>query len=287
MVPSVDHELRVRVERAMGRLVGARCEALARVAPHTGATRRPFGGGWLVASGHGRQVNRAVGIADDDLGAAQVEELEEFFDERGLPPSIEIPSWAAGRLVVLLGRRGYTPVEFTNVYVRRPGRAPRLPRRISLAEVGRADDALWRRVVASAHEPDDDTSRQAGEEHARAMAALDDAVGLIARVDGQVAGYGSVQYDGSIAWLSGSATLPAFRDRGVQSTLVAHRLGLAAMRGCEWVTASATPDTPSARNLERFDFRLAYTRLVLTRGGNVDRGRVRGRAEAEEWLDPV
>ncbi len=287
MVPTVDHELRARVERAVGRLLGARCEALARVVPDAGATRRPFGGGWLIASGPGRHTNKAVGITDDELDDAHVDELEEFYEERGLSPSIEIPSWAPSSLVTLLGRRGYTPVEFANVYVRPPLRAPRLPRRVELVEVTDADDALWRRVLAVAHGLDDGPARIAGEEHARAMAGLADVTGVIARVDGEVAGYGSVQYDGPIAWLSGSATLPAFRDRGVQSTLVAHRLGLAADRGCEWVTASAAPDTASARNLERFEFRLAYTRLVLSRGGRAARQPGPEQREAAESLNTV
>ena len=63
----------------------------------------------------------------------------------------------------------------------------------------------------------------------------------------------------------GTATLPAFRNRGVQSALIERGLHEAALAGCEYAVVSTQPASGSQRNMERRGFRLAYTKLVMMR----------------------
>ena len=78
-------------------------------------------------------------------------------------------------------------------------------------------------------------------------------------------GCGSVQFVDGIAWLGGAATIPEFRQRGVQAALVAHRLGLAAEAGCELAAVSALSNGPSARNIVRLGFQHIHTQVVVQR----------------------
>ena len=48
---------------------------------------------------------------------------------------------------------------------------------------------------------------------------------MIARIDGELVGCGSLQPAEGVAWLGGAATRPEYRRRGVQSALLAHRIG--------------------------------------------------------------
>jgi GNAT superfamily N-acetyltransferase len=59
--------------------------------------------------------------------------------------------------------------------------------------------------------------------------------------------------------------LPEFRQRGVQSALIARRLHEAAKAGCEYAVVSTNPGSGSQRNMERRGFRVAYTKLVMMR----------------------
>jgi hypothetical protein len=70
---------------------------------------------------------------------------------------------------------------------------------------------------------------------------------------------------GEVAMLAGASTLPAYRNRGIQSNLAQVRLHHAATVGCKLATMGAVPGTSSHRNAERLGFRVAYSKLVLVR----------------------
>ena len=98
------------------------------------------------------------------------------------------------------------------------------------------------------------------------FASLPGDLSFLARIDGRVVGgcCGRIIPEARIAALYGTATLSAFRNRGVQSALIERRLHEAALAGCEYAVVSTQPATGSQRNMERRGFRLAYTKLVMT-----------------------
>jgi GNAT superfamily N-acetyltransferase len=82
---------------------------------------------------------------------------------------------------------------------------------------------------------------------------------FLARIDGQPAGTGALFADGGIGWTDWGATVPAFRGRGVQRALLAHRLRMADRAGLARVhtcTGSPAPGDPqhSYRNILRCGF---------------------------------
>ena len=89
---------------------------------------------------------------------------------------------------------------------------------------------------------------------------------MIARVDGELVGCGSLQPAEGVAWLGGAATRPEYRRRGVQSALLAHRIGKVQAR-CDLVAATALSGSTSARNMTRAGFTLAYVQVVMTQPG--------------------
>ena len=67
------------------------------------------------------------------------------------------------------------------------------------------------------------------------------------------------------AWLDFAATLPGYRGRGAQSSLLARRIRDAASLGCSELVVETAEETrergaPSYRNMLRFGFQLAYIR---------------------------
>ena len=112
-----DPELVRRIESSAARVSMATVAGFIGHAADDPARAVAFGDGALIAFGPGRYVNRAVGISLDDIGDDGVDELEAFYAASGVPPSLEVASWAPAALVARLGRRGYVVEWFRNVYV--------------------------------------------------------------------------------------------------------------------------------------------------------------------------
>ncbi len=75
-----------------------------------------------------------------------------------------------------------------------------------------------------------------------------------------------------LAQLTGAATRPAHRRRGVQSALLAARLREAAEWGCDLAVVTVLPGSKSQQNAQRRGFELLYTRAIFRRENAVDAG---------------
>jgi ribosomal protein S18 acetylase RimI-like enzyme len=84
----------------------------------------------------------------------------------------------------------------------------------------------------------------------------------LARVDGEPAGAALLTLDEDIGYLANASTLPEYRGRGVQTALIARRIGDAAACGCDTVCSGAAFGSVSQRNLQRAGLHVAYTKAV-------------------------
>ncbi len=97
------------------------------------------------------------------------------------------------------------------------------------------------------------------------MLAAEHSSAFLAFIGGEPVGGGAVLIHRGLALLAGAATLPAYRNRGVQGALHHARLTLARRSGCDLAAQGAQPGSTSQRNAERRGFRVAYTRAILVR----------------------
>lgn len=125
----------------------------------------------------------------------------------------------------------------------------------------------WQHVLADGLGNTDDEARRTSNEFALAVHGVPGNVDVIARIDGEVVGCGSVQPAEGVAWLGGAATRPEYRRQGVQSALLAYRIDKAQATGCDLVAATALSGSTSARNLARAGFTLAYVQVVMAQTG--------------------
>jgi ribosomal protein S18 acetylase RimI-like enzyme len=63
--------------------------------------------------------------------------------------------------------------------------------------------------------------------------------------------------------LFGAGTLPEFRGRGIQTTLLRTRMKAAAEAGCELAVVVTRRGTISERNCVRLGFRIAYSKATV------------------------
>ena len=262
----VDLEFARRLESA--EMIFPDCvEALLRYSPHNPAEALHVAGGIAFFGGVNYPANQTVGMGlDSEVTPADIDRVEEFFRSRGVPSTVVVSPLAHESLRALLGNRGYTIAEFNSVLIRRlRSEEPFVvPTGIVIERVTGETIQPWMSVIAKGFAQDIEVA----EDVFGGFAALPGALAFLARIEGKVVGGcgGRVIPEARIAALFGTATLPEYRRRGVQSALIAKRLHEAARAGCEYAVVSTHPGSGSQRNMERRRFRLAYTKAVMVRG---------------------
>ncbi|MEM7306868.1 MAG: GNAT family N-acetyltransferase [Planctomycetota bacterium] len=268
-------ELAARIEGAECRLVAESTRAAA------GPGREPFvrslAGGVATLAGAGSPLNKVAGLGfAGPLEPHELDDVEREFARRGQPVQVELSTLADPAVGALLTERDYVLRGFEDVL----GRAvaadgPPPPGEVEVRRSPAEELDAWLQVVVDGFAaPDDqglasheDFPREILEGVLRDMARAGGIDRYVALLDGAVAGAASMRLDGPIAQLCGAATLPAYRRRGVQTTLLAARLAAAAAAGCELAVMTALPGSKSHENAERRGFGLLYARAILIREG--------------------
>jgi GNAT superfamily N-acetyltransferase len=244
---------------------GRECaDALRASAPHVPTAAEDIAGGIAVFTGVDSPVTQAFGFGlNGPVTATELERLETFFFSRGAPVTLELCPFIDRSLVELLKQRPYRLEEFSNVLVRdvKASAKTATPVTIRAAEAGEAK--LYTKVVTDGfaeHVPPTQSLLEVVEGFHRPRGQC-----FFALLDGAIAGAGAVADQEGVAEFYGASTLPGFRNRGVQTALIAERMAWAAQRGCEIATTTTAPATSSQRNFERAGFQIAYSRTKLVR----------------------
>ncbi len=256
------------------------CALAARVGQAGGASALEVGGGMALCGAPGSPFNKVLGLG---LGAtvsdADLDAIDEFYDERGVASQIELCPLATQGLAPRLAGRGYTLQGFENQLARvldgTDRGQPTLPPSIDALTVAPAvtadHEAQWIDVVAqgfvaavemAAH---DVVLLAQGNLH-DVMRAFqhEDQVRYLVWKDGRPIGGGAAWFIDGVVGLTGTATLPSHRGRGVQHAVVARMLADAAGRA-DLAIATVEPGSQSQRTFERFGLGVIYTRAVFIR----------------------
>lgn len=263
-------DLARRIEAAEAQLILAATEAGRRRGAN--ALTLPVAGGYACFVEDGSPMNKVVGLGFEGL-PDDWDSIETALHSRGVAVQVELCDLADPVVAATLTERGYVLTGFENVLGRRlPGDS------VDVADVEvracSADDLdAYIDVVVEGFATPSDVGAAAHEEFPRDI--IDRAIrdfteagvtDYLARCDGVIAGGGSVRMaEEGIAQLTGAATAPAYRRRGVQAALLATRLRLASEAGCELAVVTTAPGSNSQKNVQRKGFQLLYTRAILVK----------------------
>jgi GNAT superfamily N-acetyltransferase len=235
---------------------------------HNGKERIFVGGGVAVFAGVNSPITQAEGLGLH--GAVSEEEfnrLEEFFRSRGSAVFMEVCPMADVSFIEALGKRGYRVAEFSNVLIRDilPGdKYPGAPAGITIRKPAPDEMRLFFETMAQGFaeyfEPNEEFIQSM--QNFFAGPAIH---AYLALVEGKAVGGGTLTLRDGVAGLLGSATLPGFRSRGIQSALIGVRLEDARAAGCDLAMSMTLPGSGSQRNLERQGFHVIYTRTKFVR----------------------
>jgi GNAT superfamily N-acetyltransferase len=265
-------ELAERIERADTQLMTTATEA-ARARLGDAAFVVPVAGGAACYAEPGSPMNKVVGVgfggvpSDDELDA-----IEQAFTARDNPISVELANLADPAIGEALTGRGYRLVSFENV-LGRPLAGELAPVAPPGVEVRPSDDpTAYLDVVVDAFANPDDQGVPAHEDFPREVVsnAIRDieqagAAPYLAFRDGVVAGGASMRMFDGVAQLTGAATAPAHRRRGIQTAMLSARLAAATGAGCDIAVVTTSPGSKSQQNVQRQGFHLLYARAILVK----------------------
>lgn len=256
----VDAALAARIDRVEARLSAAVAGVV------DGALVTPIGGGLAVVARPGSPMTKVIGAGfDGALDPDALAAIEAAWNARGEAVRVELATLAPPEVAQTLTARGYRLLGAEHVLVRPLTDAAPAP---ALAIT--REHAAWRRIAVEGFAtPDgsaasiDSHGRDALESVAADVAAAPGFDRYVALVDGAPAGAATLRLDDGVAVFCGTATLPAFRRRGVQAALLAARLADARRAGCDVAVVTTDPGSQSQRNVTRAGFAVGYARVVL------------------------
>jgi len=245
-------DLAARIERAECSMLAAGVAAARRREGGERCFANSLAGGIAVWAGDGSPLVKVAGVGfAGPITDAELAPIEASFFERGAPVRFELANLAEPSIANLLTGRGYRLQNFENVLGRElagasvTGVAPG----VEVARAGEDETELWLDCVVGGFASPDSEGVPSDEEFPREVIAnvmrdLTAGAGFVrylARRNGEPAGGASVRFDDGVAQLTGAATLPPHRRRGVQSSLLAVRLAEARDAGCDLAVVTTLP----------------------------------------------
>lgn len=274
-------ELAARIEAAETALISAGA-----------ASVRPLAGGAACFAGADSPLTKVVGLGFAGVPAeAELDQIERDYARHGALVQVELSNLADPQIGALLTGRGYRLMSFENVLGTRPA-VESGPAGIEVEIAGAEQLSAWVDVVVDGFAHPDAEGVPSHEEFPREVvaAAVRDmvaagAVTYLARCGASeatgrgggaseatgkghgrvVAGGASMRLTDGIAQLTGAASAPGFRRRGVQTALLAARLSDAHAAGADIAVVTTSPGSKSQQNVQRRGFQLLYTRAILVR----------------------
>ena len=264
-------ELARRIEIAEARAAMETADLLDRERAGSAAAVEHIAGGAAIYCGPNSPVTQAVGlglagpVSDEDM-----DRLENFYRTRSEAVRVETCPLADRSLIEQFHKRGYHVTEFSNVFAA-PLQDPEqlifhqeLPPGASIEMVSTEQLDLWTLTVAEGFAESFPVTREILDvmklfgqgPHTECYLVL---------MEGKPAGGATLAMRDGVAGLFGASTLPAYRNRGLQTALLQFRLERARAAGCDLAVSLALPGSASERNIARQGLQTLYTRVKFER----------------------
>ena len=266
-----DHTLARRVE-SLDAIAGKEYAVAHRALyPNVAADYVEVAGGFASFAGVNSPLTQAFALGmNGEVTPGDMNRMEAFYREREAAINVEVCPLADASLTMHLSERGYRPVEFSNVLVRRLTASPddndgrarveATRREVEATEATPGEIETLTEVVSRGFAEDDEAGMAFMMEIFQVNARTAGVHHFAARIGDTIVGGGALRVGDRIAGLAGASTLPEYRGRGAQTALLDARLRFAAALDCEIATVTTLPGSTSQRNAQRHGFQVAYTR---------------------------
>ncbi|MET7745514.1 GNAT family N-acetyltransferase [Streptomyces sp. NPDC005385] len=265
-----------RIERVEAQLIAKGSEAARNRRADLAGFVIPVAGGVACFAEEGSPLNKVAGLGFGGVpSVTALDEIERAFTTCGAPVQVELAHLVDPAIGALLTERGYRLTSFENVLgLSLEGEQEQVtPSGVEVRPSGDDEFEPWLDVVADGFAHPDMQGMPSHEEFPREVIAqavrdLAEAAGVMRYValrEGAIVGGASFRMTEGVAQLTGAATAPGHRRRGVQTALLTARLAAATAAGCDVAVITTQPGSKSQQNAQRQGFDLLYTRAVLVK----------------------
>jgi len=241
--------------------------AQARLHPECGVRIETTCGGQAIFTGMDSPLNRVVGMGfDRPVNIDDLECLEAFYANKNIVPRIDLCPLADESLFETLRQKNYSVESFQNVliYPLSEIHTLQMPQGIDVRQSNQEEANLWILTTAQGFESNEVPTQESLNILSPNFYA-ENAACFFAWVDGNPAGGAGMYSHEDIVELGGASTRMAYRRRGVQTALINGRIKAAHENGNRLAMVLTEPASYSQRNLEKIGFRLAYTKVIMTK----------------------
>lgn len=258
-------ELSQKLERTEARSNADFVETRAKLDPESGAEWISVAGTYCMFDGVESPLTQTFGLGvfehaeDGDL-----DKIEAFFSRHGAETFHEVSPMTDPALMILLGERGYRPIELTTVMFQKLDESDELRvaknQDIQTRMIGPDEADMWAAVSAEGWSTEMPEIRDFLLGLGRIAARTKGCRSFIAELGGKPIATGGFAVYGDVCILAGASTIESGRNQGAQNALVAARLNYGAANGCKYAMMCAAPGSQSQVNAQKNGFQIAYTR---------------------------
>ena len=213
---------------------------------------------------HGPSFNTVKGISGENID--ELDEILEFYIRRDIPARFEVaPGNASTDLFRELSTRGFFQSGFHTALFR-PLSIERISKTaaettIQIEEISLENFDVFGEIYTKGF-----GMPVAFKDYVNAnnkvLAESANWTYYLARLGGEPAGIGVLHVKNDVATLAASATVPEFRNKGVQTALIQRRINQAAAEGCRYLVGQAAFGSVSQKNMQRAGLKVAYTNAI-------------------------
>jgi GNAT superfamily N-acetyltransferase len=260
-----DKTLSQKIERAEGRSNVDFVESHTRLFPASGAEWVEVGGVYAMFDAVDSPTTQTFGLGlFDEINENELDEIEAFFKERKTSVNHEVSPLADPLVFTLLNKRGYQPIQFSNVLYQGLDSANinflAKNSQISTRIINKNEIELYAETSTKGWLDEMPEYAEQMLEFSLIGASAEGALPFIAELDNKPIATGALYIYEDVAILAGASTIPEARRQGAQNALLSARLRYALENGCRIAVMDAMPGSGSQRNAEKNGFRIAYTR---------------------------
>jgi GNAT superfamily N-acetyltransferase len=259
-----DLSLARRLEAAEGNACAQFTVARRRLFPDSDSEAIRIAGVDVVYDGLDSPTTQTFGLGMlEDATAEVLQQIEDFFAQRGSPTLHEVSPFAGVATLQLLYERGYCPIDISNVLYRPIEAAAEssLPPGIDVHVISPDEAALWTEVSARGWTHDHPELEAFMKQFGALLSTREGSACFLASIAGIPAAASALFLHRGVALFAGGATVPEHRRRGLQSALLESRMRFAREHGCDLAMIVTEAGSNSQRNAQRRGFQIAYTRI--------------------------
>lgn len=207
----------------------------------------------------GPSFNTVKGLKDGDEN--YLDDIIHFYNEKDIPVRIELtPGHVSSTFLSFLSEKGFYQNDFhTTLYIK--DLEAKRANEIVIRELKRDEFDTFSEIYIQGFQMPSFLKNGVAQNN-EILHDKEEWTFYLASLEEEPAGIGVLFIKDNIATLAAAATSPIFRNMGVHTALINHRINQATQKECNLLVSQAKFGSTSQNNMERAGFKIGYTKSI-------------------------